>query len=92
MALCRNDEEGDGLSCRGGALMNATDVFVTLTELAQELGVGCATIRRWAGRAAVPLFRRAGERDALVRRADIARLRALLAATMTARALAPDPA
>ena len=70
--------------------MNATDVFVTLTELAQELGVGCATIRRWAGRAAVPLFRRPGEGDALVRRADVARLRALLAATVAPGALAPE--
>jgi hypothetical protein len=70
--------------------MNATDVFVTLTELAQELGVGCATIRRWAGRAAVPLFRRAGECDALVRRTDVARLRAMLAATVVTRARAPE--
>ena len=70
--------------------MNATDVFVTLTELTQELGVGCATIRRWAGRAAVPLFRRAGECDALVRRTDVARLRAMLAATVVTCALTPE--
>jgi hypothetical protein len=72
--------------------MKATDAFVTLTELAQELGVGCATIRRWAGRAAVPLFRRQGERDALVRRTDVARLRALLSTAPVTRALAPEPA
>ena len=70
--------------------MITTDVFVPLTELAEELGVCRATARRWAGRAAVPLFRRAGERDVLVRRADVARLRAMLAATVTARALVPD--
>jgi hypothetical protein len=74
----------------GGVIMIATDVFVPLTELAEELGVCRATVRRWAGRAAVPLFRCAGERDTLVRRADVARLRAMLVATVTARALTPE--
>lgn len=70
--------------------MDTTEIFVSLTDLAAQLGVGHATVRRWAGRAAVPLFRPGGGRDALVRRSDIARLRAMLAATVAARALAAE--
>ena len=53
--------------------------FVPLTELATELDLCCAAVRRWAGGAHVPLFRCVGERDALLRHRDAERLRAELA-------------
>ena len=53
--------------------------FVPLTELATELNLCAAAVRRWAGGAHVPLFRCVGEQDALLRHRDAERLRAELA-------------
>ena len=58
--------------------MAIRDTFVPLNELASELDLRCATVRRWAGQARVPLFRCPGEREALLRHRDADRLRAEL--------------
>ena len=60
--------------------MTMRTIFVPLHELATELDVHSATIRHWASRAHVPLFRCTGEQDALLRQRDAARLRAELGA------------
>ena len=54
-------------------------VFVSLNDFAAELHLACATVRRYAGSARIPLFRLSGIPDALLRRTDAARLRATLA-------------
>ncbi|HEX5505347.1 MAG TPA: hypothetical protein VFW96_22205 [Thermomicrobiales bacterium] len=56
--------------------MTLREIFVPLPALAGELRADEAAVRGWALRARVPLFRRAGEPRALLRRADVARVRA----------------
>jgi hypothetical protein len=70
---------------RGGAIVTLQEIFVPVPALAGELQADEAAVRGWALQASIPLFRRPGEPRALLRRADVARLRAEAALASPAR-------
>lgn len=69
---------------QGGTIMTLQEIFVPVPALAGELRADEAAVRGWALQAGIPLFRRPGEPRALLRRADVARVRAEAAGAASA--------